>query len=305
MPRKAKPAVPSPATPQLGLVCQTHDERVRFRTITRTALLARPAPDRADRLRELFRHNVERLAAAVAFCREVGLRLYRIPSSLFPFSDTPEYAGLLDELAPALAAIGATAERDGLRLVMHPDQFVVLSSDSPAVIENSRTILLQHARLLDLLAQPQSPWAAINIHGGKAGRLDRLIHELARLPDSVRSRLTLENDEQAYGSDEILAACTASGVAMVFDAHHHVIHDRLGSYDDPSLARTLAAAARTWPQAAWQMTHISNGRAGFSDRAHSDFITTMPPCFRDAPFIEIEAKAKDLAIARLRETWVA
>lgn len=305
MPRKAKPVAPSPASPQLGLVCQTHDERIRFRTITRTALLALPAATRADRLRALYRHNVERLAAAVAFCRELGLHLYRIPSSLFPFSDTPDFAELLDELRPELAAIGSSAQHDGLRLVMHPDQFVVLSSDSPAVIENSRVILLQHARLLDLLAQPQSPWAAINIHGGRTGRLDSLIREIARLPDGVRSRLTLENDEHAYGSDEILAACRASGVAMVFDAHHHIVHDRLASYDDPSLGQTLAAAAHTWPQAAWQMTHISNGRAGFSDRAHSDFITTMPPCFRDAPFIEVEAKAKDQAIARLRDTWAA
>jgi UV DNA damage endonuclease len=305
MPPKAKSRATTPRAPQLGLVCQTQDERIRFRTITRTALLALPADARPARLRALYRHNVERLADAVLFCRESGLHLYRIPSSLFPFSDTPEYAGLLDELGPDLGKIGGGAERDGLRLVMHPDQFVVLSSDSPQVIENSRTILLQHARLLDLLAQPQSPWAAINIHGGKAGRLDRLIAEIKRLPDGVRERLTLENDEQAYGAEEIHKACTATGVAMVFDAHHHVVHERLSTYDDPSLGLALQQAAGTWSDAAWQMTHISNGRAGFLDRAHSDFITTMPPCFRDAPFIEIEAKAKDQAITQLRKTWAA
>jgi len=307
MPRKPK-TVSAPAVagrPQLGLVCQTHDERIRFRTITRSALYALPETARAPRLRELFRHNVERLASAIAFCREQGLQLYRMPSSLFPFSDTPDYAHLLDDLAPVLGQIGATAKADGLRLVMHPDQFVVLSSDSASVVENSRTILVQHARLLDLLQQPQSPWAAINIHGGKAGRLPALVAEIRRLPDSVRARLTLENDELAYGSEEILQACTQAGVAMVFDAHHHVIYEGLDRYDDPSLPRMLAAAARTWPQRDWQMTHISNGRAGFSDRAHSDYITTMPPCFRDAPFIEVEAKAKDLAIAQLRTTWAA
>lgn len=307
MPRKPKTVSPTAddGRPQLGLVCQTHDERIRFRTITRSALYALPEAARAPRLRELFRHNVERLASAIAFCREQSLQLYRMPSNLFPFSDTPDYAHLLSDLAPVLGQIGTTAKDEGLRLVMHPDQFVVLSSDSASVVENSRTILLQHARLLDLLQQPQSPWAAINIHGGKAGRLDALVAEIRRLPESVRARLTLENDELAYGSDEILQACTQAGVAMVFDAHHHVIYEELDCYDDRSLPRMLAAAARTWPQAGWQMTHVSNGRAGFSDRAHSDYITTMPPCFRDAPFIEVEAKAKDLAIAQLRTTWAA
>lgn len=307
MPRKPKTVSPTAvkSRPQLGLVCQTHDERIRFRTITRSALYALPEAARAPRLRELFRHNVERLASAIAFCREQSLQLYRMPSNLFPFSDTPDYAHLLDDLAPVLGQIGATAKADGLRLVMHPDQFVVLSSDSASVVENSRTILFQHARLLDLLQQPQSPWAAINIHGGKAARLPALVAEIRRLPESVRARLTLENDELAYGSDEILQACTQAGVAMIFDAHHHVIYEELDRYDDPSLPRMLAAAARTWPQRDWQMTHISNGRASFSDRAHSDYITTMPPCFRDAPFIEVEAKAKDLAIAQLRTTWAA
>lgn len=311
MPRKASSAASAPPTarpsrsPQLGLVCQTGDERIRFRTLTRTALLALPEAARAARLRQLYRHNVERLGDAIAFCRQQGLALYRLPSSLFPFSDTPDYAALLDELGPTLSSLGSTATRDGLRLVMHPDQFVVLSSDSPAVIENSRTILLQHARLLDLLQQPQSPWAAINIHGGKGGRLDRLVAEIKRLPAGVRSRLTLENDEQAYGSEEILRACQATSVAMVFDAHHHVVHERLASYDHPSLAATLAAAARTWRQPEAQLTHISNGRASFLDRAHSDFITTLPACFRDAPFIEVEAKAKEQAIAALKTTWAA
>ncbi len=34
--------------------------------------------------------------------------------------------------------------------------------------------------------------------------------------------------------------------------------------------------------------------------AHSDYITAMPHSFRDAPWIEVEAKAKDHAIRELR-----
>ena len=305
MPRKPKTVSPTADgnRPQLGLVCQTRRAHSLSHHHPQRSL--RPARCRScPRLREIFRHNVERLASAIAFCREQSLRLYRMPSSLFPFSDTPDYAHLLDDLAPVLGQIGTTAKDDGLRLVMHPDQFVVLSSDSASVVENSRTILCS-TRACWIFAAAAVAVGRHQHPRGKAGRLPALVAEIRRLPESVRARLTLENDELAYGSDEILQACTQAGVAMVFDAHHHVIYEELDRYDDRSLPRMLAAAARTWPQAGWQMTHISNGEPAFSDRAHSDYITTMPPCFRDAPFIEVEAKAKDLAIAQLRTTSAA
>ena len=53
------------------------------------------------------------------------------------------------------------------------------------------------------------------------------------------------------------------------------------------------------------MVHISNGRARFGDRAHSDLIFTMPDVFRRAPWIEIEAKHKELAIKKLQTEWLA
>ena len=93
---------------------------------------------------------------------------------------------------------------------------------------------------------------------------------------SARLRLTLENDERAYGSAAIHAVCLEAGVPMVFDAHHHVIHEALPSYDDPDVGRWLARARGTWSDGAWQLTHISNGRARFDDMAHSDFISAMP-----------------------------
>ncbi len=134
---------------------------------------------------------------------------------------------------------------------MHPDQFAVLSSERPAVVENTRLFLQQHGRLLDLMGMPRTPWAAINIHGGKTGRGQALVAAIHTLPDEARLRLTLENDERAYSSADILDACEAAGVPMVFDAHHHVIHESLGSYDDPDVGGWLARARRTWPDASW------------------------------------------------------
>lgn len=286
--------------PQLGLVCQSADSTVRFRTITRTHLRKFPEEEQRRLLRALYQDNAARLCAAFDLCQALQIHLYRMPSNLFPFSDAEIGAPLLAELAGTLRTLGERARGQGLRLVMHPDQFVVLNSEDPAVVQNARAILVNHGRLLDLMGLPRTPWAAINIHGGKAGRPEALGQAIRALPDEARLRLTLENDERAYGSAAIHAVCAATGVPMVFDAHHHVIHEALASYDDPDVGAWLARARATWPDGAWQLTHISNGRAGFSDMAHSDLITAMPRSFRDAPWIEIEAKAKDEAIRRLQ-----
>jgi UV DNA damage endonuclease len=144
----------------------------------------------------------------------------------------------------------------------------------------------------------------MQLHGGKSDRAERLVSVIGGLPDQVRSRLALENDEHAYGATEILNVCRAASVPMVFDAHHHVIHERLSSYDDSSVAEMLAAARETWPVPDWQLVHISNGRASFGDPHHSDFITAMPAAYRDAPWIEVEAKLKEQAIERLRAEWL-
>jgi UV DNA damage repair endonuclease len=132
---------------------------------------------------------------------------------------------------------------------MHPDQFVVLSSDSPEVVANSVKILQMHADIMDLLQQPRSPWALLEIHGGKANRSDALVERIAELPDAIRLRLCLENDEYAYNAEQIHDICMRSGVPMVFDAHHHIVSEKLSSYDDPSVAEMLAKARETWPDA--------------------------------------------------------
>nr|HQU81955.1 hypothetical protein [Pyrinomonadaceae bacterium] len=200
--------------------------------------------------------------------------------------------------------IGTNALEKGLRLVLHPDQFVVLSSDSENVIANSVKILKMHAKTMDLLKQPRSEWAAMNIHGGKGGRTDKLVSEIEKLPEEIRSRITFENDEYAYSSAEILEVCRRANVPMVFDAHHHICRENLENYNDPSVAETFWAARETWKKSENQMVHISNGREKFGDRAHSDLIFTMPEVFRFAPWIEVEAKHKELAIAKLQTEWL-
>ncbi len=299
------PTASTTVQPKLGLVCITTSTEVRYRTITRTRLLQFDEANQRATLHQLYCDNIQRFRNALDFCITHGIQLYRYTANLFPFADTPLGMEVLLELQAQVQQLGAYATAQQIRLLVHPDQFVVLNSENPQVVLNSLHILTTHATIMDLLQQPRSPWAIIEIHGGKGGRGDALVETIQQLPTSIRQRLALENDESAYSAEQILAVCQATGVPMVFDAHHHICRQRLASYDDPSVQAMLAAARTTWPDPNWQIVHISNGRDHFGDRSHSDLIQTMPSAYADAPWIEVEAKHKELAIAHLREHWLA
>lgn len=291
----------------LGLVCITRSDAVRYRTITRKRLRALGEEGQEVQrktLQALYEANLERFRRATTFCAGTSIRLYRVTSHLFPFGDTPLGRSVLEEMADEVRSTGQALTDEGIRLVVHPDQFVVLNSDRPEVIENSIAFLEHQAYIFDQMDQPRSPWATIILHGGKGDRSDRLVEVTRALPEGIRTRLAFENDERTYGAEDILDVCRRAGVPMIFDAHHHAVHAGLDSYDDPSIRHYLHAARETWPDPSWQLVHISNGRDGIADHRHSDLIHTMPEAFRDAPWIEVEAKGKEEAIIQLQQDWL-
>jgi UV DNA damage endonuclease len=257
-----------------------------------------------EMLRVIYQENINRINNAIEFCAANDINLYRLTSGLFPFSDEPIGAEILEDFAEQLSVTGRKATANNLRIVMHPDQYVVLSSDSESVVENSVKILKMHAKTLDLLEQPRSEWATMNIHGGKGDRADKLVESVEKLPFEIRSRIAFENDEHAYSSSQILEVCRRASVPMVFDAHHHVCREKLDNYNHESVAEMFWAARETWANPENQLVHISNGRDYFQDRAHHDLIFTMPEVFRFAPWIEIEAKHKEIAIEKLKNEWL-
>ena len=287
--------------PHFGLVCITHSEECRFRALTRSRYLRMSDAQKRLALAQLYWENLGRLHVTLSFCARRGIRLYRATSGLFPLSDEPIGEAVLRGMAANLSSIGRRVRRLGMRVVLHPDQFVVLNSESDAVVRTSEMIMDKHARAFDLMGLPRSSWSAMILHGGKSGRGDELVRTIRALPANVKRRLVLENDEYAYGAADILDICRRAKVPMVFDAHHHVIKETLNSYDHPSIARFTRLARETWPKPDWQIVHISNGAAGFRDRNHSDYIESVPRAYAKVSWIEVEARGKERAIALLKE----
>ena len=299
---KRRTSIPGLA-PRLGLVCITVGDAVRYRSMTRARLLRLSETDQRKALAALYRNNLDVLRGALEFCDREKIRLYRVTSSLFPLCDEPVGTSVLEAMADRLGGIGPLAGRLNIRIVAHPDQFVVLSSEKRRVVDTSIHIMRRHARVFDLLGLPRSSWAALTLHGGKSGRADALVEVIGDLPDNIRSRLTLENDERAYSAAEVLEICFRAGVPMVFDAHHHVLKEKLNGFEHPSIREFVELARNTWPDPAWQIVHLSNGAEGHADARHSRLVETWPSAFETVPWIEVEAKGKEIAIDHLRSLW--
>ena len=289
-------------SPNYGLVCITRGPELRYRTVTRKTYLGLGEAGR-DRLEELYRHNLDVLFRAVAYCAAHDVRLYRVSAKLFPLATWEDGVGadVLKGLEPLMAPFADVAAAKNVRVLIHPDQFVVLNSERPEVVAASVKELEHHAYVFDSLGLPRSPWAGMNIHGGKGGRSDELVKKIAELPANIKTRLTLENDEHIYSAAEILDVCQRANVAMVFDAHHHVVKEGLEGLEHESVHRFTRLARATWTPPDWQVVHLSNGKDNPQDRRHSDFITQFPSAFEQVQWVELEAKAKEQAIFGLRE----
>lgn len=288
----------------LGLVCLTAGPEVRFRTVTLTRYRALEGAG-PDKLREIYAENIARLRGAAEYCGAQGIGLYRMSAALFPMLDLegdPTGAEVLATLAEPLREAGAAFVERGIRVLMHPEQFIVINSDSPEVRSRSVAALEAHARVMDGMGLSRSTWNLLLLHGGKGGRAAELAAVIPDLPDAVRLRLGLENDERAYGVSDLLPVCEGTGVPLVFDAHHHVVREGLPDYEHPSVREGVLAARATWRPPEWQVVHLSNGIEGPADRRHSWLIDTVPGAYWDVPWIEVEAKGKEEAIAGLRGT---
>lgn len=289
---------------RLGLCCQFAQEPIKFRATTVTAMLRLEKARRRERLAELCLGNANALLAALQFCASNGIGAFRVNSQILPVKTHPEAGYEITELPGSDTIVarfrdaGAFASKHNLRLSFHPDQFVVLNSPNPATLAHSLAELIYQAQVAEWIGAD-----TLNIHGGgaygnKTVALETLRRNIERLPDAVRTRLTLENDDKTYTPTDLLPVCADTGVPLVYDVHHHrCLPDGL------SVAEATQRARATWrTEPLFHLSSPLGGWAGPKPERHHDYIalSDFPEEWLGWPLtVEVEAKAKELAVARL------
>lgn len=289
---------------RLGLCCIFRNEPIKFRAATAAALKRLARNDARQRLASLCAENAAALLAALQYCAGHGIGCFRVNSQILPLKTHPELGYDVAELPDGrriiqqFEACGAFARQAGLRSSLHPDQFVVLNSPRPEVVAASIAEIEYQAEAAEWIGAD-----VINVHAGgaygdKAAALQRFRASLARLSRAARRRLTVENDDKSFTPADLLPLCRTEAIPLVYDVHHHrCLPD--GMREEETTQQALA----TWDRE--PLFHVSSplhGWQGPHRTRHHDYIAVhdFPTCWMNLDVtVEVEAKAKELAVRRL------
>jgi UV DNA damage endonuclease len=253
-----------------------------------------------DRASELGLQNTRDLVEIIKWNEQQGIKLFRITSNLFPWSSEYQLSSMphFAPISNLLKGIGVLVSNYGQRITSHPGPFNVLVSPNEKVVLNTITDLSLHGEVFDLMGLSRTPYNVINIHcngvyGDKVSAMDRFCRNFDRLPDSVKTRLTVENDDKAsmYSVKDLMYIHKQIGIPIVFDYHHHKF-----CTGDLSEREALEMAMSTWPKGIKPVVHYSESAIGKMPQAHSDYIFDKINTYGYDLDIEVEAKMKELAV---------
>ena len=260
---------------------------------------------------ELGLQNCKDLFKIIKWNKENGFDFFRITSNLFPWSSEYKLEDMPDhwEIAGILGEIGKYVTENLMRITSHPGPFNVLTSPHEHVVENCIKDLSIHGEVFDMMGLSRTPYNKINIHiggvyGDKKSAMERFCKNFERLPESVKSRLTVENDDKAtmYSVKDLFYGVYAViGIPIVFDYHHHRFND--GGLTEEG---ALKVAISTWGDIK-PVVHYSESRNieqeddKIRPQAHSDYVYDYIDTYGNEVDIMVEAKAKELAVLKYKK----
>jgi len=264
---------------------------------------------RITKLKTVTRSNLDDLYTILKYNIENEIHFYRITSALVPLATHPEVNdwNYRDIFKKYFEVIGEYIKSNNLRVDTHPDEFNVINSAKPQVVQNTIRNLLFHSNFFEDIDYPEGKMV-IHVGSGEGGKdvaLERFIENFKVLPKEIGTRFIIENDDKTYNARETLELCTKIQRPMVMDIHHHKCNNT-----GEDILDMLNGAFNTWKgEVLKPKIHYSTPREFENDRKHADYINGV----EFVAFIErakelnvdfdvmIEAKMKDLALYKLVE----
>ena len=260
-----------------------------------------------DYVSDLALANIKDLKTIVQWNNEMKIKLFRLSSQIFPWSDEYDVKTLkdYDEIASRMREIGQIAKDGGQRLTMHPGPYNCLASPTQKVVEKTIRELNFHSEQFNMMGYDPSPYNKINIHvggayGDKKGTLNAFCHNFKLLNEDTKKRLVIENDDSPneYSVNDLYWGIHKRiGIPITFDYFHHKFNTGTLTEEE-----ALRMAATTWPKGIAQCCHYSESRRkekldeSIRPQAHSDLIYEKIQTYGLEPDIVIEAKLKEQAI---------
>ena len=254
-----------------------------------------------DKLAGLVRENIADLKTILRWNAEHEVGLFRMGQNLIPFASHPAFPYDWEaKHAEDLRAAGGLARDLGIRLSMHPGQYINPGSPKPEVVERSLTELRYVARVFEWLGNPDGV-AVLHLGGAyadKPGSAARFI-EVMRPEAEILRYLALENDERIWTAAEVVETAEALGIPAITDAFHHGLNP-----GGLTLQEALDLSLPTWePRGVRPKLHLSSQDPTKQAGAHAYSVDdTDWRALRSAvdgreADVMVEAKGKEYALA--------
>lgn len=202
-----------------------------------------------SKLRELIKSNLDGLSKVLDWNRQNNIYHFRISSDVVPFaSHEVNKIKWWEDFKDELQDIGSFIKENNIRVAMHPSPVVYLNSPRLEVVKSSIKELEWHVKFLDSLELDCSHkivFHAGGIYGDKEEAIKRFIKVYKELPESFKSRLTLENDDKNYNVWDLIEIHQETGISLVFDNLHHEVLNTQSS-KDKDIEAILKIFFSTW-----------------------------------------------------------
>lgn len=295
---------------KLGLCCislKLKEQGFGHQTMTYKRFSSLPREEALEILGDRIQNNLVTTDKTIQFCAENNY-VYRVSSDIFPLitydeanvnlEDLPNYDAIQNEFDNIAQSISST----NVRVSAHPSEFNSLASLNEKVVEKTITELNFYSSFFDRIGLPADRRSPMNFHvhnnnGTREEIAHRFYNNFKKLDNNCQARITIENDDKlnCWSVKELVDIFhPITRIPICFDYLHHKCH--------PNNLTEREAINMCWDT--WQtkpLFHYSESREGNNPRAHADYPENTFDTYGLEFDIDMELKAKDLALEQYVE----
>ncbi|MGL4800575.1 MAG: UV DNA damage repair endonuclease UvsE [Cellulosilyticaceae bacterium] len=289
---------------RVGYACINLGMKKKYRTFRLKTIEERDI----DKIKEVVQHNIFLLGDIIYDNIKNNIYVYRVTADIIPFASHPTMQEILKEysilterkIVNQLARIREWQEKYNLRISMHTSHFVILTSPREEVVQKSVQELKAQAAFLNYINGRNLILHLGGAYGDKETSLERFKLNVEKYKAELDlERLTIENDDKTYTSEDVVSVCRELGLKWVYDYHHERCK--------PSAHTPIIDILKSYKPDKY---HLSSGIDQQIKPPHADYITyedmeafikqLKEAGIREADVV-LEAKQKNLAIEPILE----
>ena len=261
------------------------------------------------RLSRVSKSNLNNTLRILKYNKALNIDVYRLTSKLIPLATHDELSNwdYQQDFKEQFIEIGDFIKSNNFRVSAHPDHFTLLNPKDEKVLEDSIKDLDYHIKLFEAMGLHHSKYKLVihvgGVYANKTESIDRFKENFIKLPDRIRRRIMLENDDKSYSANDVLNICEELKIPMVLDVHHHNCIN-----NGENIEQMLPRIYDTWIGEDYPpKIHFSSPKSDKDFRSHADYINVdefrmfMEIAKRQQRDIDVmlEAKMKDNALIEL------